>query len=381
MVHVNIMCMKRSRHQKGHVFEKSNHFYVRYYTTVDGSRKQKAEPLCEKDDKHHSKKCKPVRLKLDEFMLRINSREESASESPTVAEFWTGTYLPFAEKHLRASTVSSYKDLWQRHLKPHLGSSRLADYRPARATAFLTKLSESLGRNALNHVRSLMSGVFSHAAALGQVEHNPMRDAKVLAKTKAPSNTPHYSLEELASIVAALSGDPEAQTVMAFAGFLGLRPSEITGLRWEDCSEQTVHVQRAVMRGVAGPTKTPESVAVLPLISPVAIPLALWKRKCGEPTEGWVFQNRSGRPIDIREFCRGRIRPTLAKKGAPWKGLYAGRRTAATVLTQLTGNPIAASQLLRHRNMSVTMTAYIKADRSALTGGLKMLEAASTKDR
>lgn len=192
------------------MFEKCNHFYVRYYTTVDGVRKQKAEPLCEKDDKHHSKKCKAVRLKLDEFMLKVNSREESADGSPTVAEFWTGTYLPFAEKHLRASTVSSYKDLWQRHLKPHFGSTRLSDYRPVRATAHLTKLSESLGRNALNHVRSLMSGVFSHAAALGHVEHNPMRDAKVLAKTKAPSNTPHYSLEELAAIISALSGDPAA---------------------------------------------------------------------------------------------------------------------------------------------------------------------------
>jgi len=359
------------------VFEKSNHFYVRYYTTVDSVRKQKAEPLCEKDDKRHSKKCKAVRLKLDEFMLKVNSREETSSDSPTVTEFWTGTYLPFAEKHLRASTVSSYKDLWQRHLKPHLGSLRLTEYRPVRATAFLTKLSESLGRNALNHVRSLMSGVFSHAAALGHVEHNPMRDAKILAKTKAPANSPHYSLAELASIMAALSDDPSAQTVMALAGFLGLRPSEITGLRWEDCSEHSLHIQRAVLSGIAGPTKTPESVAVLPLISPVAIPLAAWRKKCGDPTEGWVFQNRKGKPIDIREFCRGRIRPTLAKKGAAWKGLYAGRRTAATVLTQLTGNPIAASQLLRHRNMSVTMTAYIKADRSALAGGLKMLEAAT----
>jgi integrase len=69
-----------------------------------------------------------------------------------------------------------------------------------------------------------------------------------------------------------------------------------------------------------------------------------------------------------------RIRPLLTEKKAVWKGLCAGRRTAATVLTQLTGNPIAASQLLRHRNMSVTMTAYVKADRKALTEGLRLME-------
>ena len=361
------------------MFEKSGQFYIRYYTTVGGIRKQKAEPLCEKNDKHHSKTCKAVRLKRDEFMLKVNAGTDEAASSPKVSEFWSGTYLPFAEKHLRPSTVDSYKDLWTRHLKLHFDGTRLDEYKPVRATAFLTSLSDTLGRNSLNHVRSLMSGIFSHAAALGFVEHNPMRDAKVLGKTKAPSNTPHYTLGELEDAISALAEAADAQLVMALAGFLGLRPSEISGLKWEDCGENDLHIRRAVTRGVSGPTKTPESVATLPLIAPVKIPLALWKAKSGSPDEGWVFQKRGGRPVDMREFCRRRIRPLLAKKSVKWKGLYAGRRAAATILTQLTGNPIAASQLLRHRNMSVTMSAYIKADRAALTSGLRLLEAKTTK--
>jgi len=74
---------------------------------------------------------------------------------PTVAEFWDGTYLPFAEKNLRHSTVHSYENLWERHLKPHFGDARLATYRSADATAFLSSLSARLGRNSVNHVRSL----------------------------------------------------------------------------------------------------------------------------------------------------------------------------------------------------------------------------------
>ena len=76
-------------------------------------------------------------------------------------------------------------------------------------------------------MRSLMSGIFSHAAALGQIEYNPMRDAKVLGKVKPPSSTPHYSLGELEDAISALADDPAAQTVIALSGFLGLRPSEI----------------------------------------------------------------------------------------------------------------------------------------------------------
>lgn len=372
---------RRVRHQKGHVFERCGVFYVRYYTTLEnGQRKQKADPLVEKNEKYYSVSCKPVKLKRDDFMRRINGREDGVA-SLRVEQFWTDTYLPFAEKHLRTSTVESYKDLWQRHIKDHAGRTRLEDYRASHATAYLTGLSERLGRNSLAHVRSLMSGIFSHAAALGHVEHNPMRDAKVLGRPKAPSNTPHYTLDELAAIMSALVGDPGAQAMVAFAGFLGLRPSEIAGLRWEDCAGDGVHIQRSVTRGVIGPTKTPESATRLPMIAPVAIPLALWHRDAGEPNEGWIFQNRAGDPIDMREFCRRRIRPALHEKKIAWKGLYAGRRTAATVLTQLTGNPIAASQLLRHRNMSVTMSAYIKADRAALVGGLKLLESAALKDK
>lgn len=59
---------------------------------------------------------------------------------------------------------------------------------------------------------------------------------------------------------------------------------------------------------------------------------------------------------------------------------YAFRRGAASIPTQLTGNPIAASQLLRHKNISVTMTPYIKADRTALTNGMKLLEESLSKE-
>jgi integrase len=356
------------------LFEKSGQFYIRYYTIVGGVRKQKAEPLCKRDDKHHSKTCKPVRLLRDQFMLKVNAGHGDGQAGVTVRDFWTVTYLPFAEKNLRLSTVDSYKDLWERHLKTHFDGTKLGEYRPATATAFLTKLAERLGRNSLNHVRSLMSGIFSHAAALGQIEHNPMRDAKVLGKLRPPSNTPHYSLGELEDAISGLADDPGAQCVMALSGFLGLRPSEIVGLKWEDCSADAIHIRRAVTRGIVGPTKTLESVASLPMIAPVAVPLGLWHKSSGSPSDGWLFPNRRGAPMNMREFCRRRIRPKLQAKNIPWKGLYAGRRTAATVLTQLTGNPIAASQLLRHRNMGVTMSAYIKSDRTALIGGLKMLE-------
>jgi len=44
--------------------------------------------------------------------------------------------------------------------------------------------------------------------------------------------------------------------------------------------------------------------------------------------------------------------PTLNAKDVEWKTLYAGRRGAATILTQLTGNALAAKELLRHKTIA-----------------------------
>jgi hypothetical protein len=54
--------------------------------------------------------------------------------------------------------------------------------------------------------------------------------------------------------------------------------------------------------------------------------------------------------------------------------LYAGRRGATSTLTQLTGDPIASRLLLRHSNISTTMTRYVRADRRQLISGMKLLE-------
>jgi integrase len=367
---------RNRKHQRGSIWLRGASFYIRYY---GHDRRQRTEFLCKRDDKHHSKTCRPVKDLASKVMSRVNSGALAAAEIPTVAEFWDGTYLPFAEKNLRPSTVHSYKDLWDRHIKPHFGDARLTTYKSSDATAFLTSLSSKLGRNSVNHVRSLMSGIFSHACALGKAERNPMREAKVLGKPKATMPTQHYTLEETENIISALAGDAEAQSVMALSCFMGLRPSEIAGLDWSDVTESAIHIRRAFVRGIIGPTKTPESVASLPLVAPVKIPLALWHKQRGTPEDGWVFPNAQGLPFHIREFTRQRIRPKL--KAGQWKGLYSGRRGAATILVGLTGSLVPAQELLRHKSLTTTAMFYKKTTASALADGLKLLEAATARSK
>jgi integrase len=375
------------RYQSGHIYEASGAFFIRYYVSaiVDGkaTRVQRSYRLCDKDDKYHSRTCKAVKQKAADHMDTVNANVAPVNDQ-TIAAFWEKTYLPFADENLRASTVHGYKQIWGQHLSVHFGTTALKDYKTHMGSLFLTSLAKKLGRATIQHIRSLASGVFAHAVNVGVIESNPWHDVKVLGKTKEPGETAHYTLEEAEDIISALVEHVDCQLIVALAFFLGLRPGEIQGLRWEDVDSvaddqglQWIHIRRAVARNVIGETKTTSSVASLPLIAPVLIPLNLWRAKRGNPVEGWIFPNIKGKPVDLRSVIGRTIVPTLAAKKIEWKTLYAGRRGAATILTQLTGDALAAKELLRHKNIAVTTDKYIKAIPEALLKGIKLLETAS----
>jgi integrase len=404
-----------SRYQAGYVYEASDVFFVRYYQAYNDlpaaerakiaercETKNKPLPtrvltshrLCSKDDKHHSRTCKPVKQLASDHMKTVNAQSAPVNYL-TVTDFWEKTYLPFAEGNLRASTVHGYKQIWGQHLKTHFGTTALKDYKTHMGSLFLTSHSKRLGRHTIQHIRSLASGIFSHAVNVGVIESNPWHDVKVLGKTKEPGKTAHYTLEEAENIISALVEHVSCQLIVALAFFLGLRPGEIQGLRWEDVDftpdEQGlrwIHIRRAVARNVVGETKTTSSVASLPLIAPVLIPLDLWRAKCAErrddrskPVDGWIFPNGKGKPVDLRSITSRTIVPTLEAKNIEWKTLYAGRRGAATILTELTGDALAAKELLRHKTIAVTQAKYIKAIPEALMKGIKLLETAATSSK
>jgi integrase len=58
--------------------------------------------------------------------------------------------------------------------------------------------------------------------------------------------------------------------------------------------------------------------------------------------------------------------------------LYAGRRSAATLLVQLTGNAVAAQFVLRHKNLTTTTAFYIKPVQAAGLEGMKLVESTLT---
>src|SRR5216684_3934653 len=199
----------------------------------DAEGNRKSCKLADKDNVHFSVTCPAIRDLADKKLKELTAvpvNGNGAKPDIRVVDFWENVYLPWAqeinpkagEPNLRASTVTGYAGIWSLHLSEHFGSTLLSAYETPTGTAFLNSLAKTQGRNTINHVRSLMSGVFSHAVALGYIKNNPIAGARVLGKTARPAKTGHYSLKEALLILAALADYVECQLVMALSFFWGL---------------------------------------------------------------------------------------------------------------------------------------------------------------
>lgn len=423
----------RARHtqsaQSGSLFVtgvKQDKCYLKYYVmeTQDGvlKRAHKSVFLCEKSDTHYwtprratknnSRKwtfSRPV-LDLQEEMMKaaMGQLQPAAVQAGDmrVVDFWDTKYLPYitatvpltGEQRRAPSTVKGFKQIWHQHLKWHFGEIALKAYEPAMGKRLLRSLLDTQGKTTLKHIKSLASSIFSYALDEEYIKVNPWHDVRIPEDAIESDATEHYTLPEAEDMISALVDHVDAQLVLAFACFLGLRPGEIAALKWEDfdSKDSTVHIQRSVVHGIVGPPKTPESNAILPLLEQVVRPLVLWHKQCGKPREGYVFNSRENTPVDLHNLTARVIRPHIEGKkrcvicdcvpkdsGVRWKTLYSGRRGAGTAIVEATGGNLAIAQaLLRHKSQITTATFYKKTvTPQALRAGVAQLSLAAKNSR
>jgi integrase len=407
-------------YQQGSIYLRNEAWYLKYYITElkNGTpeRVHKTKPLCLLDDKHYGIPKKKngkivknkngetvllpspaVKLVRDKFMQTINVGQTSTSPSQnmSIVDFWEQKYLPYCEEIVtltgqprkKPATMYGYKQIWRQHLKEHFGRLTLQEYKAYMGTQFLRSLTGTQGKNTLKHIKGLGSSIFKRALNEQRIEANPWNDVQMPDDAIDPESTKHYTLSEAEDLISALVDHVDCQLVLALSCFMGLRPGEIAALKWEDFDSESVHIRRSVVRGNVDTPKTQESIASLPLIDQVKIPLELWR--ASSKSEGWVFESQNKTPVDLHNLISRVIIPhveggrecvrcdkTPEPSNVEWKGLYAGRRGACTAVVEMTnGNYAVAQALLRHKTMTTTLNVYKKQiTPEALRVGMKLFE-------
>jgi integrase len=354
----------RYREQTGTVVKRSDGFYIRYYQDRDGVRTKVTERLCDL-----STNARLIPSLQRSFISSVNiarhntlqSRAEAPKAQPlTINDFWNDTYRPWVEANKRFSTLRGYDYDWKLYVKEHLAHRTFSEFTTVDACDLLDHCAsvKKLSRRSLAHVKSLCSGIFSHAVRKGIIQFNPWREAKESVRVRESEPRIEYTPEETIAIINAV---PEAQAKLFFAlvAVMGMRPSEAAAVRWENIKDDVVHVLKAAPYGQLGDLKTKRSKRDLIITEPVTSLLKTYRKERSNPAEGLLFTHDGVKPINHNGFARAHIKPHAEKVCKRWNGCYSGRHGAATTLYNITGDVRAAYQVLGN-SLAVVQKEYIK---------------------
>jgi integrase len=161
-------------------------------------------------------------------------------------------------------------------------------------------------------------------------------------------------------ILAGFQSDKKARAVMALA-FLGIRPAEILGLRWEDIQRDGINVQRGMWKGIITPGKTGSRfVPIGPMMWGILEEHRIATREMN--VTGYVFENSIGKALNtdgLNALTARVIRPVLKTLGYEWKTLYAGRRGGVTEMRRH-ADPQTVAFIMGH-SPEVENSNYLKA--------------------
>lgn len=160
------------REQKGYVFHKGKSWFVRYCDDVmqpDGTIKRKL--VCKKLEVKYGgdyRTEKSVQPFVREILAPVNSGLLNPQSTMFVSDFVERIYIPeYVTKQLRPATLKQYKDIWQNHLKPRMGSLTLRGFRTVHGESLLAQIAEksALGRSSLRHCKGSFRALSSKRSA------------------------------------------------------------------------------------------------------------------------------------------------------------------------------------------------------------------------
>ncbi|WP_229840284.1 tyrosine-type recombinase/integrase [Streptomyces brasiliensis] len=336
-----------------------------YVTDTDGNRVRKTVYGATWDE-------------ANEKLGKLQAQERNGV--PVPSRTWSlGEWLAYWLQHIvepdsEHNTYAKYESKVRLYLVPHLGKKSLVKLTPAQVRAFMATLKRDkvpaptrfevlrVLRNALN--RAIREELLTRNVAL-------LVDMPKVSKDKG---TAWNAREAITFLRAARAHRLYAACVLVLV--LGLRRSEVLGLRWQDVDFEArqftpvKQVQRVKHVGlVLKDLKTESSQAVLPLPEFCARALEERRelqeleRKIGgdhwsqEPDHDLIFSSAHGGMIDPMGFSRTFER-LVKRAGVRRITVRLARHTCGTLLAFLKVHPKVAQAILRHSQISMTMDVY-----------------------
>jgi integrase len=319
----------------------------------------------------YAKSRQEARVKLRELLDRAERNIPATPANLTVAGYLS-EWLAHIQRHVRPSTYVGYETNVRLHLVPRIGKKKLARL-AVRDVRLLVDGMRNDGHKArvVQHVHATLRAALEHAYREEIVTRNVARQVRV-EQPRAEKPREPLSAEEAMQLLRDVA-DQRNAALWTVLVMLGLRRSEVCGLRWEhvDFEARTLRIVQTVQR-VEGklrelPTKTRRSNRTVPLPARCLFALAEHHRLLqeihgngpGEPwhPDGYVFGTPWGTPLEPRNLTRSWVK-LVDQLGIRRVPLHALRHTCVSLLLALGVHPRVVMEIVGHSAIEMTMNVY-----------------------
>jgi integrase len=218
------------------------------------------------------------------------------------------------------------------------------------------KTGGQLSKKTRQHIKAQLHVLFESIMRWGglELQRNPIGLLRVKGRPMPTRQQTIVSVEQYHQILAIVP--PHVAMMVQLAMYLGLRASEILGLRWEDIDldKGILTVNRSVVGMHADLTKTVASNDDLPLHDSIVAALRAWREE-ELVIDGWLF----GSPVTNRPYHRDSLqvrylRPAGKHVGLPRLGWHSFRHTYRAMMRDLELPMEVQQRLMRHADIRTT---------------------------
>lgn len=293
----------------------------------------------------------------------------SSSTDMTVDAWFNYWISEIKVKTVRWSTLSSYKDRYNKNIKEIIGNMVVSDVKPMHCQNVLNVMDNNgyVG-SSMARTKAALSAMFSDAYENGLIAANPVTKS-VKCPKKPEKNTKVLTLDEQERFLTAAK---ESVNYKHFLFILqtGVRSSELRGLKWDDVDFQNriIHIRRNVThdsnnnRFITGELKTSSGQRDIPMTKTAYdLLMAMKCQQAAKKNRGiqfefadHVFLNRNGRLLPNSNYDRY-LEKICDKAGIERISMHTLRHTFATRCIESGMNPKTLQKILGHANISMTM--------------------------